>query len=95
MGPKTLALKNAISRFDPSKNISDHAMASEEQSLPFPISLLSFAPAALSGRISDFASKHRAWTVVADETGLLPVLFKLRDVYVRGCWRRVYHARRR
>jgi hypothetical protein len=84
MGPKTLALKNARSRFDPSNNISDHAMIVEEQPLPFPISLLSFTPEALSGRISDFANKHRAWTVAADETGLLPVLFKLRDLYVGG-----------
>ena len=84
MDPKTLALKNARSRFDPSNNISDHAMIVEEQPLPFPISLLSFTPEALSGRISDFANKHRAWTVAADETGLLPVLFKLRDVYVGG-----------
>jgi len=84
MGPKTLAVKNARSRFDPSHHISDHAVIVDEQPLPFPISLLSFTPEALSGRISDFASKHRAWTVVADETGLLPVLFKLRDVYVGG-----------
>ena len=84
MGPKTLALKNARSRFDPSHHISDHAVIVDEQPLPFPISLLSFTPEALSSRISDFANKHRAWTVAADETGLLPVLFKLRDLYVGG-----------